>query len=453
MNEKSSGRYEEMVRRVLDVFARLPKKGKPQPHAYTTLASVVLSFEGDNPIKQPMPHADLQVLVISTGTKCLPAKDRCHVGTSLNDCHAEVLARRLVLYWLYNEMEVAMTDESRVLRKANDSYQIKDGVKFHLVICSPPCGDAAIVEFEQACQGLTQQSACNRVRTGAKPICRSEDGKIQLPTSADVETYGLMQTKGVVRRKPGRGEPSSSVSCSDKIAKWLRIGFQGGLMLSLLVDPLYFESIILFGGYEDEEKRLAACVSLEEGVWGRLQNLNERLQTTPFSTAKRPNFEIVHVDSAYLHRLGLSQGGCPLFDRKVASGSSGMWWADNSNLWHPKKNSNIPLDGRNCEAVIGKFGFKVGFSAAKFHKDILDEAKVPKQARSRICRSYLTSTCLSKHDLNTINASNCTTYEELKILLASEYSAAWHSLRKDPSGLSNWPLKEPTKLAIGIFDP
>eukprot|EP00890_Picochlorum_soloecismus_P003949 jgi/Picsp_1/4555/NSC_01925-R1_trna-specific adenosine deaminase len=453
MDETFPGRYRQMVKSVLDVFARLPKKGKPQLHEYTTLASVVLSFEVDNSTKQSMSHSNLQVIVISTGTKCLPAKDRCLVGTSLNDCHAEVLARRLLLYWLYKEMEVAISDESKVLRRVNNSFQIQDGIKFHLVICSPPCGDAAIVEFEKVCQGLTQQPTCKRVRTGAKPIRRGKDGTIYLPTSADVEKYEMRQTRGEVRRKPGRGEPSSSVSCSDKIAKWLRIGFQGGLMLSLLTDPLYFESIILCGDYEDEEKRLAACVSLDEGVWGRLQDLNERLQMTPFSTSKKPNFEVIHVDSAYLHGLGLSQVGCPLSDRKVASGSSGMWWANNSNSWHPKKSSNIPLEGRNCEVVIGKFGFKAGFSAARFHKDIPDEATVPEQARSRICRNYLTSACLSKHGHNSIKASICTTYEELKSLLSPEYSAAWHSLRKDPSSLSNWPLKEPTKFAMGIFDP
>ena len=450
MDEHFQGRYEQMVSRVLDVFARLPRKGKPQLHEYTTLASVVLSFEEEDPTNQSLNRADFQILVISTGTKCLPAKDRCLVGTSLNDCHAEVLARRLLLSWLYNEMEVAITDGSEVLMETDDYFQIRHGCKFHLVICSPPCGDAAIVEFEQ---DLEQQPICRRVRTGAKPIHRNKDGTIYLPTSADVEKYELKQTKGVVRRKPGRGEPSSSVSCSDKIAKWLRIGFQGSLMLSLLTKPLYFESIVLCGDYENEEKRLAACLSLEEGVWGRLQELNERLQATPFCTAKKPNFEVIHVDSGHLHGLGLSQGGCPLSDKKVASGSSGMWWANNSNEWHPEKSSNIPLDGQNCEVVIGKFGFKFGFSSSKFDQDIVDNANVPEQARSRICRHYLTSACLSKHGPKAIEASTCNTYEELKRLLSPKYSEAWDSLRKNPSCLSNWPLKGPTKLAMRLFNP
>lgn len=49
---------------------------------------------------------------------------------------------------------------------------------------------------------------------------------------------------GCVRTKPGRGDPTLSVSCSDKILRWNCVGIQGAL-LSLLLDPIYLSSIII----------------------------------------------------------------------------------------------------------------------------------------------------------------------------------------------------------------
>ncbi|CAI7817226.1 unnamed protein product [Closterium sp. NIES-53] len=89
----------EFAERVADAvmaqYRALRPKGKPQVHEYTALAAFVLT-------RSPAPLAgEPRVAALATGTKCTGGDARSAAGDGVSDCHAEIVARRALVKWMY----------------------------------------------------------------------------------------------------------------------------------------------------------------------------------------------------------------------------------------------------------------------------------------------------------------------------------------------------------------
>lgn len=74
-------------------------------------------------------------------------------------------------------------------------------------------------------------------RTGAKCVANG----VQDPYGAGVGYHAIR----ALRTKPGRGERTMSMSCSDKIARWNVVGLQGALLSLMIAKPVYLTSITI----------------------------------------------------------------------------------------------------------------------------------------------------------------------------------------------------------------
>ncbi|KAB0366096.1 hypothetical protein FD755_014235 [Muntiacus reevesi] len=195
-----------VARLVLDKFGDLTDSFA-SPHARRkVLAGIVMTTGTD--VK------DAKVISISTGTKCINGEYMSDRGLALNDCHAEIIARRSLLRFLYTQLELYLNskdDQKRSIFEKSErgGFKLKENVQFHLYISTSPCGDARIFSpHEPILEEPADRHPNRKARGQLRTKIESGEGTIPVRSNASVQTWdGVLQ-----------GERLLTMSCSDKMA-------------------------------------------------------------------------------------------------------------------------------------------------------------------------------------------------------------------------------------------
>ena len=77
--------------------AVLAKSKQVEIDKWKVLASIILSNEVDEKF--------LKVICVTSGSRCIKGDALSLTGSNVNDCHAEILARRCFISFLYQQLE------------------------------------------------------------------------------------------------------------------------------------------------------------------------------------------------------------------------------------------------------------------------------------------------------------------------------------------------------------
>eukprot|EP00090_Calanus_glacialis_P022361 TRINITY_DN34514_c0_g1_i1.p1 TRINITY_DN34514_c0_g1~~TRINITY_DN34514_c0_g1_i1.p1 ORF type:complete len:390 (-),score=124.08 TRINITY_DN34514_c0_g1_i1:35-1204(-) len=374
-----------VVEKCFEKFRKLPKQGKPTDTQWTVLSAIALVKTSD--------QKQIKILSLATGTKCLDGSTRLksNPGTLLHDCHAEVLARRGFMLWLVEEMLQAMDGSSQYISVVGENkYDLEEGWQIFMVSTHPPCGDATIFvkdgEKFETCSDVDLNEdgpPCKKAkldlnRTGAKLVSGSD------PLSPGLGYHKV----GEVRTKPGRGERTLSLSCSDKIIKWNMVGLQGALCSYFLSRDLHLHSFVLTGNMFNKP-------ALERALYDRAG--------------------VDHVNKPILDKVDLDFEFCRSDARPSPCPDSVVW---------------VDVGGGKVEALTE--GHKQGWARKKLTNPM---------SWSMLCQRNIAKRVLELGGLKLVGSSK--TYAELK-----SKSPNYSDRRDGDSILKYWPQKEISKLSL-----
>ncbi|XP_020920728.1 double-stranded RNA-specific editase B2 isoform X2 [Sus scrofa] len=324
--------------------------GLASAHArHKALAGIVMT--------QGLDTRQAQVVVLSSGTKCISGEHLNDRGLVVNDGHAEVLARRALLHFLYTQLELHLSkrredgERSIFVRLKEGGYRLRDNVLFHLYVSASPCGDARLNSPHELTADLTSSKhLARKFRGHLRTKIESGEGTVPVRGPGAVQTWD-----GVLL-----GEQLVTMSCTDKIARWNVLGLQGALLCHF-IEPVYLHSIVV--GSLRHTGHLSRVMSRRTEDVGQLPAsyrhnrplLSGVSQAEARQPGKSPHFSMNWVvGSADVEVIDATTGkrSCGRSSRLCKHRLS-AWWA----RLHGKLSARIPSHGDApslyCEAKLG----------------------------------------------------------------------------------------------------
>ncbi|KAG2791055.1 hypothetical protein PC129_g12241 [Phytophthora cactorum] len=362
---------------------------KIPPSEWTVLAGIVLRSPS---LSDAGPSDKFRVLTAATGNKCLGRRDLNADGLVVNDCHAEVLARRAFLRYLYAEalfwQENGLeSSEQSIFERHATSHRLvlKPQHSLHLFISEAPCGDAAIYELRQdivdelvqqreAKTGQADQRERSELRlTGAKAHNkRSRDVDDQKDHATPLDKK-FAQAVGIARVKSGRSDlppekQTLSMSCSDKLARWNALGLQGSLLLQWF-EPIFLSSIIV----SEDAKAMSVTKqeqALQRAVCARLEERNALVEG-----------ERLSCETAVVSDI-------PQFSRRRTSdrapSSLALDWTTRESYWTLKEPSKATETGKFAAKFFNNFELEFLMAATGFKQGAKKASKMDRIAMERV---------------------------------------------------------------------
>jgi double stranded RNA-specific editase B len=136
-----------MTRLIESTYENIMRDHQEAVSRYKMLAGVVMTRGTDQ---------EAVVICVTSGSKCISGGNLSLEGETLNDCHAEILARRCLLQFLYDQLRTLKINPSTSIFEAGSSgrLKLKKDIFFHLYISSSPCGDARIFTLNNKTSGV-----------------------------------------------------------------------------------------------------------------------------------------------------------------------------------------------------------------------------------------------------------------------------------------------------------
>jgi double-stranded RNA-specific adenosine deaminase len=205
----------------------------------------------------------LEIVSLASGSKCIRGVHLSDEGHAIQDCHAEIVARRAFVRFLYEELAKLSNAHAKcIFEKVEGSeVRMKSNYKVHLYISKPPCGDAT--QFTRSVLGGTRdlhdysvdhQPCWNHYNTKTarkmgllrKKLECGEGGVVldDVQTGQHTQNWHKLKSSRFTLSSDSIENRLCTMSCSDKILKWNVLGVQGA-PLSILVKPIYLSSVVI----------------------------------------------------------------------------------------------------------------------------------------------------------------------------------------------------------------